>query len=199
MQQKVNPLEEFPRVEKLLYKLAWDFSAKYRIPFEETRSEAYAGFMKACNNYRKGKGQKFSTWCHMVVWGFLKSWIIKRAKDKLTFIEIQDDTLGGLPDGPTIKELLKQERIDPKEPIHKTLTRLLFESPQEMMELCDGLSSEAQVMLALLTESPKDLACAVSKREEIEAVKEYMARYYKRKTVEASYNELRERIVEVWS
>ena len=61
----VDPIEVFPTVEKMLYKLAWKFSKAQRLPFEDMRSEAYAGFMKACNNYQPKKGMKFSSWCYL--------------------------------------------------------------------------------------------------------------------------------------
>lgn len=147
--ETVNPEEVFPEVEKMLYKLAWATSNKYHIPFEEVRSEAYFLFMKACRNYKPKRG-KFSSWCYLVVSMYLKTFIMKRSEDRLTFVEeVGDDLMGAAP--------AKDEGV-------------------ERIKLVEDISSDAKEIISLLVETPRELMvlATATPREFVKKVKDYL-------------------------
>ena len=144
----IDPEQAFPEVEKMLYSLAWATSNKYHVPFEEVQSEAYFLFMKACQNYKPSKG-KFSSWCYLVVSMYLRTFITKRAKDRLTFVEeVGDDLMS------TAQE---------------------HEAP-ELIKLSEGATSDAREIISLLVETPKELVelAGVTPRQFMKKVKEYL-------------------------
>lgn len=189
----VDPTEVFPTVEKMLYNLAWKFSRSYNLPFEDMRSEAYAGFMKACNNYRPKKGMKFSSWCYLVVWGFLKSHIMKRASDPLTFMEIDDSLVGPAP-APASKEMLDLIDRTEKKPIHQGLQTLFAETPAELWEATEGLSHVAEELFYLFLESPAEILNSRNKFEQVQQAKEHLARKHGEEKIHQGYRELRGRL-----
>jgi len=189
----IDPIAVFPTVEKMLYNLAWKFSRTYGLPFDDMRSEAYAGFMKACNNYRPKKGMKFSSWCHLVVWGFLKSHIMKRASDPHCFMEIEENLLGPAP-GPVsgrIQSLLDQTE---KKPIRHGLQALFAEAPGELWDATEGLSDVAEDLFYLFLESPDDVLSSRHKFEQVQQAKEHLARKHGDKKIQQGFRELRTRL-----
>lgn len=192
----VNPTEMFPTVEKMLYNLAWKFSRSYRLPFEDMRSEAYAGFMKACNNYKPKKGMKFSSWCYLVTWGYLKSHIMKRAADPLQFVEeIEDSMTEPAPGSVSIKTLMLIDATE-KKPIRHGLLSLLGEMPGELWEATEDLSDVAEELFCLFLESPPEIITARQKWEQIEQAKEHLARKYGEEKIQQGFRELRSRLLE---
>ena len=81
-QNTIDPETEFPKVEKLLYRLAWKFVAQCpRLEFEDAKSIAFLAFAKACESFDPDRGMKFSSYVHQVVWFRLKSHVMERAAD----------------------------------------------------------------------------------------------------------------------
>lgn len=121
----IDPVAEYPKVEKMLLKLVWKFTEEYPISFEEALSEAYNAFVKACYTYKPERGTKFSSWCYFVVWGNLKTAIMKRTEDPLVFVEINEDLMGAAP--PEIAPCL--EVVDLLSPNARRLVELILDPP----------------------------------------------------------------------
>lgn len=189
----IDPMEAFPTVEKMLYNLAWKFSKMYGLPFEDMRSEAYAGFMKACNNYQPNKGTKFSSWCYLVTWGFLKSHIMKRAGDPHCFMEIKENMLGAAP-APASGKILALLDLTEKKPIQQALQVLFAETPRELWEATEGLSDVAEDLFYLFLESPEEVFTSRSKFEQVQQAKEHLARKHGEQKIHSGFRELRTRL-----
>jgi hypothetical protein len=89
----------FPKVEKMLYNLAWKFTQQYpKLTFEDARSQAYWGFMEAVRLWNKRgyseERAKFSTWCYQCTWFNLKNMITERSKDVLEFVDLNEELVG---------------------------------------------------------------------------------------------------------
>lgn len=83
----INAKKEFPKVELLLYRLAWRASGIYGLAFEDCQSEAYAAFMDCCASFNPRKKAKFSTWLHVKVWNRLRSLARRKQRDRLIPVE----------------------------------------------------------------------------------------------------------------
>jgi hypothetical protein len=135
MKNNIDPSVEFPKVEKMLYNLAWKFARKYPYPneeemFEQCKSEAYFAFMRACEQYQSGRGAKFITWCYKRTWYDLKTFVTNRSKCPLEFVEIHEDLLGG-------KETITETYMDLIDDIGwdaREIVKLVKETPAEMMD-----------------------------------------------------------------
>ncbi len=196
---KINPKHEFPKVEKMLYKLAWDFSRSYGMPFEEARSEAYAGFMKACNNFQEGKGSRFSSWCYMVTWGYLKSFIMHRASDRLVFMEPNEKTAGSYSGSGAVNVSTLQlvESLNANASLSQTLRSLLLDCPDQFLDVSESLSLEASELLALFMETPPSNARRRS--EQVRLAKERHAEIHGEDATRSAFAELSERLLSVWA
>lgn len=129
----IDPSTEFSKVEKMLYNIAWKFARKYPFPneeemFEECKSEAYFSFMRACDKYTPGRS-KFITYCHYRVDMDLRTFVTKRTKDPLCFVEIDEELCGAVP---MIKSEVSNLVLDLKGDA-KELLSLLLEIPQDVM------------------------------------------------------------------
>lgn len=184
MQSTMNEEEAFRSVEKLLYKLAWETTEAYAIPFEEALSECYYGFVKAYNwRYDPTKGTKFSTCVCIIAKWRLRSLVIRRA-ESLPTVEINEELAGYAP------------------PVHA-----------ESLELIDDLSEEAKAMVGLLLEPPAEIVGApkttrgklmppppVPVSSLAKRVKEYLVRRgYNKRNVDRAHVELRERFQAAWA
>jgi len=174
MTTKINPEEMLPQVQKMLYSQAWKFAKTYPITFEECLSEAYFAFMKACEDYQPERGQKFSSWCYYWVWCKLKDLVMKRTKDPLEFVEINDDLLGEAP--PAI-------------------------SPS--LEIVAELSSDAQEIVALVLETPAELlgGAPATAKQLLRRVKDYLVEHCGRSKddVDAATLEISSRLRASWA
>ena len=175
----------------MLYALAWKFARAYGMTFEEARSEASAGFMKACNNYRPKKGTKFSSWCYFVVWGYLKSHIMQRAKDPLIFIEINEELLGSAPVQRSEKALRLLDRMPFNGSIADSFSTLLMECPREMLDATESLSSEAQELLNLFWECPREIISARAHPEQVQQARQAHQRKHGKHKTERAFQEIR--------
>ncbi len=145
-----NPLLLFPTVEKMLYDLAWKFVHKYpQLEWEDAKSQAYWGFMRACKLYKPGYCKiKFSTFCYTCTWYNLKNLVMDRSGDRLCFVEMDDDLCGEAP------------------PAH---------SP--CLEVLNELSHDAQEIVAMLLETPKEvLEVAGTPKQLLRKVKAHLVR-----------------------
>lgn len=197
----INPKHEFNDVEKILYRLAWNFSQSQGMDFNDARSIAYEGYMKACRNFRRGKGSKFSTWVYFVVWGHLKTHSMARAKEKkkLTFIEINDQLLpGGYKDAnPKTVRLFKEIETDEKAPLHEILGQLVVESPAEIVETFESLSGDGKHLLSLFFEPQKTRAR--SRLSHTQMVKEQFAAIAGEKKMRKAFAEIQMTFMEVFA
>lgn len=196
-EMQVDPEVEFPKVEQMLYGLAWSFTRKYGWDFEDSRSEAYSGFMKACRNYRQGKGTKFSSWCHMVVWGFLQSEAIRRYRNPATFVEINEEICGEVPEvaNPKILELAEKTTRGSLQDVFSTLAS---ETPRQLFEVSQNLSDDAQDLLNLFWSLPKELRVR-GRRQQIETIREHHARLCGEERSKAAFYELRGSLSEAFA
>jgi len=128
----VDPDEMFPQMEKMIYQHAWKFSQQYPVTFEEAKTEAYWGFMRACHNFKPGNKSKFSTWCYMVVWATLKDMTMQRATDPLLTTEMTEELCGEAP----------------------SLSQTYMESLEDLIA---GLSRDAKQMLELILHPPAEM------------------------------------------
>ena len=187
----IDPIKEFPGVEKMIYSLAWKYSKAYKMPFEDARSEASAGYMKACNNYRPGKGMKFSSWVYFVTWGYMKNHIMDRAKDPLCFMEIDDDLLGEVPDEKSLRVMRLLDLVPPNGALSDTFGTLLMECPGELLEAADSLSTEAQELLHLFWECPAEIINARARPDQVEQARKAHQRKHGKEATERAFQEIR--------
>jgi hypothetical protein len=158
MNLMVDPVEMFPSVEKMIYCQAWKFAKKYPITFEEAKSQAYYGFIRACYKYTPGK-QKFSSWCYFLVWVTLKDLIMARAKDPMIPVDPMPDTEAGRREAEELMGVSTDESGMFREGIEDTVSDLSNEA-KEML----GLLLEPPAELLLRTRpTPKQLVCRVKK------------------------------------
>lgn len=145
--KKLDPLEEFPKVEKILYQLAWDCARSTRLTFEEAKSEAYYAFMKCCESYDPTRKAKFSTWVHFKVRMHLKTYVTKLANSRLIYTGIKDERTGAAP-----------------------------AMRSEALELWDDLSRDAKELVSLVLETPQDFlaSCPVTPSELLDRAKEHL-------------------------
>lgn len=195
----IDPIVEFPKVEKMLYDLAWKFSRTHGLRFEDARSEAYAGFMKACNNYRPGKGMKFSSWCYFVTWGVLKSHTMRRAGDPLCSaercLELEEEIVGaGEPTVP--RRVLELLDATERQPISNTIQVLFREAPRELWEATEDLSEVAEELFFLFAETPAELNLSRNKGEQVAQIKKHLAAKHGPQKIEKGFRELRNRLGE---
>lgn len=132
MNTAVNPSVEFPKVEKMLYNLAWKFHAQYPLlAFEEAKSQAYWGFMEACRMYKEGHKTKFLTFCYQIVWYKLKDLVMSGSSDRLVLSEMDDDLCGEVaPAVSNVRDLI----ADLPQDAH-TIVEMLLETPAELIGL----------------------------------------------------------------
>ncbi len=146
MKTPVDPNAVLPEVEQMLYNLSWKFAQTYPVPFEEAKSEAYYAFVRACADFDSERGSKFSSWCYYWVWTHLKTFVTKRTVDPLTFIEINEETLG-------------ETSMEPISfPGESRLERL----SDETQEIIKDLSGDAKEILELLLETTDEIAEGVT-------------------------------------
>lgn len=144
----IDPEVEFPKVEKMLYALAWKYAKTYPVTFEEARSEVFFAFMRACGDFKPERGMKFSSWCYTWAWQHLKTWVTKRTVDPLEFVEIKEELLGEAP----------PERSD-------------------LLDLASELSGDAQEIVNLLIEIPEEFhGVSMTAKQLMKRVKDYLVR-----------------------
>lgn len=183
-QVTIDPAVEFPKVEKMLYALAWKFADKYPYPnreemFDACKSEAYWAFMRACKRYSsKPISSKFSTVVYFMTSMRLRTLTAARSTDPLIFVEIDDDLCGEAA------------------PMHN-------ETKERIEDLIQDLSSDAKEIVLLLVEMPSDLLVGLPRTTEqlMKRVRNYMVskRGRSREAVEAAHEELRGRFSQAWA
>lgn len=171
MKMKIDPETALPTVEKMIYDQAWKCAQAYDIPFDECKSEAYSAFLGACRDFQPDKKMKFTSWCYYWIWCKLKDLVMKKAKDPLCFIEIDDDIL-------------------PAKPVH---------SPT--LDILEDLSDDAQELVTLIVETPTELLCGVkTPLQLLTKVKKYLVSKGKRKEdVDAAHREVELVLREEWA
>jgi DNA-directed RNA polymerase specialized sigma24 family protein len=118
----------FPKVEKMLYDLAWRGSRMTGVDFEDAKSEAFSKFMEVCETYDPKKGSKFSSWLHYKVWRHMQDLGRGRGRNRLVFVD-------------KIKDEMVSE--------HQHAFRATI------MDQMSNLSPEAQELIQTLIESPE--------------------------------------------
>lgn len=168
----IDPEVEFPKVQKMIYGLAWRTSQAYPISYDECLSEAYMAFMRACGDYQPKRGTKFSSWVYFWVWTKLKDLVMKRSKEPLEFVDINEELVGAAP------------------PVQI-----------ESLELIDDLSSDAKEIISLLIETPRELlGMAMTPKQLMSKVKGHMIKKGRNpKQVEKAHKELCNRFQEAWA
>jgi len=164
-------------VQNLAYKLAWDASAQYRLPFDECLGEAYWQFMRAWNYYDPKRRVKFSSFYTQIFKWQFKSRITEKVKrqQRLPQIEFKDNLRGVL-----------------------KLTAPATRSP--CLEIWEDLSEDAREIVELLVEeTPKKWRSILSPELLLTRVKRsLMCRGYTHDRFEAAQEEIRRRFQGVW-
>lgn len=126
----INPTVEFPKVEKMLYDLAWKFVQKYpQLSFEDAKSQAYWGFMISCRDYDPKRGMKFSSHVYFCTWIWLKNLIMDESKSRETPTEINEELVGAEnAQTSNVHDLVADLPNDCKEIVH-----LLCEVPADLL------------------------------------------------------------------
>jgi len=105
-----------PGVLGILRKVAWSYSKRTGVEFEDLMAEAYFGFMQACDKFDPKKHAKFSTWCQTKVTCHIKTVLAKQYTDasRLSFVEeIKDEMLPVvLPDSSAFRSCLEEQLKD---------------------------------------------------------------------------------------
>ena len=149
MKNQIDAEVEFPKVEKMLYDLAWKFVAQYpQLPFEEAKSQAYWGYVRACHYFRPDRGMKFSSFVYQSAWFNLKNLVMEKSAQRLT----------PLSDLPTFQEEGAEHTTE------ALLDHLLLQTrgavatePTAVADLVSGLPEDCKEIVRLLTEVPKEL------------------------------------------
>ncbi len=178
----MDPDEAFKDVEKLLYSIAWKYTLKYYIPFEETQREVFWSFTKVFNRYDplRTKKASLSTTCAFVADHDLRTLVMRRMKS-IPLDELNEETAGFAPP-----------------------------ARSECMETIEDLSQDAQELVRLLVETPKEIlgwahewnpqVRAISPSQLLKRVKKYLVEKGKqREIVEAAEMEVRQRFQQVWA
>lgn len=134
----VDPTEMFPKVENLIYKQAWNFTNRYPISFEDAKSEAYYGFVKACYLYKPDGKRTFSSWCYFIIWCKLTDLVQRRAGDLLDFVE---EPLGADVEDSELSKRFEQEVLSQLEEelsdLAKVWLRMLLNTPKSLLRRCN--------------------------------------------------------------
>jgi DNA-directed RNA polymerase specialized sigma24 family protein len=85
----MNPTTTLPKVLAMLRSRAWSYHKKTGVPFDELFSEAYVGFLQACEKFERKhiSKSKFSSWCYTKVTYHLIHYLREKFSDKLVLIE----------------------------------------------------------------------------------------------------------------
>lgn len=180
---QVNPDEELPKVERMLCDLAWRTALAYPVLFEEAKSEAYYAFMRACEQFDRTRGSKFSTWCYFWVWTHLKTFVTRRSVDPLYFTDT-------LPEEAASEEPSKFREC--------------------LEEVINDLSEDAKEIMSLLLETPKELmnrksksrkAPVVTPHQLLRQVKNFLIerRKWDKQEVDTALDQLRRRLRWEWA
>lgn len=131
----INPTAVFPKVEDMLYSLAWRFVHKYpQLEFENARSQAFESFMLACRKYDPGRGASFTTFCYSKVWYGLQDMVMDNSRDRLVFVEDMGE----------LEHAFNHE--SPAIPFHLS-----------DLKVWEDLSHDAREIISLLLESPREI------------------------------------------
>ena len=133
----IDPSKELPGVEKIIYNLAWKYATTYPVTFEECLSEGYVEFMRCCSTYDPKRGSKFSSWVYFCVWCKLKDLVMKRSKDPLDFVPLDDLIFGAAP--------------------HERNEAFFAEQSEAFLDLVQNLSQDAQEIIHLLIETSGEI------------------------------------------
>lgn len=123
----------FPSVEKMLYQQAWHYHTNHGIPFNECKSQAYWGFMRAVVLWnRRGyteKRAKFSSWCYFCVSCNMRNLLMEKSSNREYPTDINEELVGAAPpvSSPCL-EIVEGLSKDAKE-----IVRLLLETPSEVL------------------------------------------------------------------
>lgn len=168
----IDPEVALPQVEKIIFQLAHKFSNMYPIPYDECLSEGYMAFMRACEDYNPKRKMKFSSWVYYWVWCKLKDLVMKRSKEPVCFVEINDDLTVA---APAVKS--------------------------ECLDLVAEMSSDAKEIISLLIETPRELiGVAMTPRQYMSRVKGHLVRKGRcPKEVDKAHKELTIRFQEAWA
>jgi DNA-directed RNA polymerase sigma subunit (sigma70/sigma32) len=125
-----NPDQQLPKVINLLRSIAWSFWRKTGVDFDELMSESYLVFMKCCESYRKDKGTKFSSWLQFKVSMHLRTYLHKKFKDRLVFVDEIVDEMLPIPEAPSTFRNSLADQIKGLSPEAQELIQLLVNAPE---------------------------------------------------------------------
>lgn len=168
-----NPDWAYEDVKNMLFKLAWQYKDRYNLTFEDALREVYWGFARALTRYNPKKHASFSSWCYFVANKKLQGLIRERSKDRLCFIDMNEELVGAAPTD---------------------------RSP--CLEVVEGLSKEARQIIEMLLETPAELleeTC--TPKQLLGRVRDYLIerRILSKKQFVQADQEIREAFNEVWA
>lgn len=130
-----------PGVIGILRAVAWRYHEKTGVPFDELLSDAYLGFMQACDKWRPEFKVKFSTWCQTKATTCILTNLNKRFKDRLVLVEEIKDEMLPIPPAAFRHSILDQVRD--LSPAAQKMVNLLINHP-----LPDGESKPKDIFKA---------------------------------------------------
>lgn len=172
---KIKPIEEFPKVEKMIYNLAWHFARKFPFPneqdmFEECRSIAFQTYMNCWWDFDSTRAS-FVTYIHKKVYWRLQTHIMEMSKHPVELVE--DISL---------------------------LTPAVSPEVNRPMRMLHELSDDARIMMDLILETPRDVRYLVPHNVKglMNRVKHYMVhkRQHSAEQTEAAHLELKNHFAE---
>jgi uncharacterized protein YihD (DUF1040 family) len=139
----IDPVREFPKVERMLYAAAHAAKNK-RFPIEEAITEAFWAYMECCRSYQFDKGMKFSSYVFFRVNYHLKTHITKKVKDaqKIVLMEINDDLLGESPLRRSLEDALYENNVAVLSPLERAAWERQDESIQKIAKEFDCLPEQ---------------------------------------------------------
>lgn len=169
----IDPRKEFPGVQKIIYQLCHRFSNAYPVPYDECQSEAFVAYMYACKSYKSK--MKFSSWVFAVVSWKLKDLVIRRSRERLSFIGASAQDWEEDP-------ILAKNFIKPP-------------AKDNVRDMLADLSEDAQDMVEMILETPRELVgLSMTPKQFLRKVKQHMEEWgYARQTLKNAERELHTR------
>lgn len=169
----LDPEAMFPKVEKMIWKLAWRAHQTHGIPLEDTYSESAWGFLQACRMYRPDAGTSPETFTYRIISYKLLALRLKEGEREKARVQMTEEQLELVP--------LPQHEWS--------------------VDLLSGLSEDAQEIVQLLIESPAELLGGIPRNAKTLLNK--ALRYLKRlgrdtERLEMACDEIRLKLRECW-
>jgi len=201
----IDPEIEFPKVEKLMHKLAWSYANRYRIPVEECLRECHWAYAKAATRYGKNVGEN-DTWVgerkkvssfSSLVYSMANFALIDLVKERAN-----TPLMESLTPTPVEYDNKFDAYFGQKEPACVDFIAPTTHSPT--MELICDLSEDAKEIISLLLDTPTEIIRGqrVTAKKLLKLVVAHLAWEHgphSGRRLDQAVNEIRERFQSAWA